>query len=163
MYVKYLSIKFSHFSLNLPGNFEYILESDYTTEANQMQNLPLKAVKQGSCSVNLSKILEEDLRSCPFFSIYARKLVTWLNHSWQRLHNPHIFWRALLISPTPLFFEFCPTPLSLLFLLPCFFGWMCDHATTMDLNWSSFGTLLRAAPCCVFFETDDMVFASILI
>ena len=76
MYVKYLSIKFSHFSLNLPGNFEYILESDYTTEANQMQNLPLKAVKQGSCSVNLSKIIEEDLRSCPFFSIYARKLVT---------------------------------------------------------------------------------------
>ena len=32
------------------------------------------------------------------------------------------------LPPLP-FFQFCPTPPPLLFLLSCFFGWMSDHAT----------------------------------
>ena len=53
------------------------------------------------------------------------------------------YWQTV---PNPLFYEDCQyivyltfsnfvqlPPLSPLFLLPCFFGWMCDHATSTVL------------------------------
>ena len=79
----------------------------------------------------------------------------------------------------PPFFKCCPIPPSPLFFLPCFYDWMCHHATSnilflnyiMDLF--SLVTLVLAAPDCVFyatrhqiywrFDTDYMVFASTLI
>ena len=60
-----------------------------------------------------------------------------------------IFGRGLLIRPilwwSPIlftlpFFKFCPSPsptsTPLLFLLPCFFGWMGDHATFAVLGYT---------------------------
>ena len=87
---------------------------------------------------------------------------------WKRWSNQyHTFGRG---CPTPLFFEdlslnYIPPLLQilsapsfhLLFLLPCFFGWMCHHALSVifldeivDINLPSFGTLVPAAPCSVF-------------
>ena len=83
---------------------------------------------------------------------------------------------------TPLFYKDPPPPPPLS-LLPCLFGWMSDHATSVllclmndiidHLNILRLGTLVQAALCCVFYTTrhqiywrfasDDMVFASILI
>ena len=91
-------------------------------------------------------------------------------------------------DPSPLyclrhFFKFCSSPppqTHTHFLLLCFFGWMCDHATCfvlfndiMDLNFLGLGTLVQAVPCYVFYatthqiywrcDTDGMVFAGTLI
>ena len=71
--------------------------------------------------------------------------------------------------PYPNFFKFCPTPVTnrfqasspLLFLRPCFFGWMGDCATfdvlfypndIMGLYMRSVGTLILEGRCYVFYE-----------
>ena len=69
------------------------------------------------------------------FCFYGFKFVdlffrTTPSNSRQRVPNPPILWRSPYIaSPLPLFFKFYLTPSPpALFLLPCYFGWMCDHA-----------------------------------
>ena len=54
-----------------------------------------------------------------------------------------------------------------LFFLPCFCGWMCDHAkstvillSVMDLNLSILDTLVPAAPFCVFYGTRNQIYRS---
>ena len=73
-----------------------------------------------------------------------------------------ILWRSPILFTLP-FFKFCPSPsptsTPLLFLLPCFFGWMGDHATFAVLDYSiisriymlSFGTIVPERPCWVFY------------
>ena len=68
-------------------------------------------------------------------------VVLWVTHSWQRGPMPVFYEDPLYCSPTPLFqilFPLPPFPCHLqpppplLFLLPCFFGWMGDR-TTFDV------------------------------
>ena len=80
-----------------------------------------------------------------------------------------LLWRPTYVA--------CSPASTLLFLLPCSFGWMCDHARynvlhIIDLNLLSLNILVTAAPCYVFyairhqiywrFYLDDMVFADTL-
>ena len=62
------------------------------------------------------------------------------------------------------------SPPPLLFLLPCFFGWMSDCPTfphiscviflndIMNLHISTLGTLVPEWPCCVFYETMHQIY-----
>ena len=57
----------------------------------------------------------------------------------------------------PPFFKFYSTPaLTSLFLLPCYFGWMCDHANflnnIMDLDLPSHGTVVPSPPSVWFMQ-----------
>ena len=51
-------------------------------------------------------------------------------HIWQRVPNPAlIFYEGRPILLTNSFSNFVQIPIPRLFLLPCFFGWMCHHAS----------------------------------
>ena len=71
---------------------------------------------------------------------------------------------AILLTPSPLFVHILSyTPP--LFLLPCFFAWMCDRATTV-FPWYQqhlVVCLMHTASNLLKIYTDDMVFATTLI
>ena len=105
-------------------------------------------------------------------------------HSWQRVSTPTPFffllWRPTYVACFPAPFSNLVQPLvpsTLFFLLPCSFGWMCDHARynvlhDMYLNLLNLNILVPAAPCSVFyairhqiywrFYLDDMVLSDTL-
>ena len=67
---------------------------------------------------------------------------------------------SALLSSVLFFF-----PISLLFLSPCFFGWMRYHnhscvnlVNGMHLNFVSLSTLALAAACCVFYATRHWIY-----
>ena len=84
------------------------------------------------------------------------------NRSWQ-VPNP-LFNEDPLYCLPPIS-NFVQPPTSSLFLLSCCFGWMCHYATSnvlfcliMDLNLLSLGTLVLAAPCCMFYATRHQTY-----
>ena len=83
--------------------------------------------------------------------------------------TPLILWRPpyipyiLPILSDPLL-PWCLQP-PLLFLLPCFVGWMGNHTTfdallndIVDLNMSNFDALAPEGPCCVFCASRCQVY-----
>ena len=105
----------------------------------------------------------------------------WTNYrcSWQRVLNPHppYFFLTLLYialpTPLPLFFKFCPTPLSNLhphWSFRCHVSladWIIvprcvilrNHI--MDQHMSSLGIIVPKGPCCVFYATRHQVYWSL--
>ena len=73
--------------------------------------------------------------------------------------------------PPFLYIAYPHSPFLQLFLWSSVFDWMCDHAKstvlfylindTMDLNLASLGTLVTAAPWCVFYATWHQTYRSL--
>lgn len=115
--------------------------------------------------INLS-VIKTDYRTIFFFwkdlfCDQGHSIVDWIisplaisivcpMYSWWRVPNPPISWRPSKYC-LPSLFQIFPIRLLLLpqvFLLPCFFGWICDHTISV----------VPESPCYVFYVTRGQVY-----
>ena len=96
-------------------------------------------------NVNFKVAWKGELRDIAFTFVLVFMII--ILYSWQKVSNPLCFMKTTLYLPTPCFLKFVQhpqPPSSLVFLLPCFFGWMGDHVIFDVLFYLM---ILRIYPC----------------